>query len=169
MGRSIPFSSRPFFLSHLRDCSINLQVQSVARYIPNGENNDSQYLGIESIGREGLDTVRASVDPEARSVQIGIQRKDAEERGVAWSVEDPRWSDEDAEGDDDPDFVNDSGIVLDRPLGLRGPNGDIDPMNTQAADGMDTDEPDAKFMGKPDVAPDRLGQLVSLSDSLRKH
>ena len=137
---------------------IDVKVQSVARYIPNGEDDSREFLGFRSF-QKGQEVKLAS-QVKARSMQTDALMKDAEERMVAWNAEDPRWTDEDAEGCPDPDYVNDSGIAIDVPLGIRKGDGTIIP-NLQNGDvDMETSNNDTHFYGKPEVVPDRVGQLV---------
>lgn len=95
--------------------------------------------------------------------QIEAQRKDAEQRVVVWDAENaafPRLSDEDAEGDPDPDFVNDSGVDFQNPIGQRDANGSIIPLKQQ--DAMDVDmDLQAEFRGKAEIPPSRVGKMVT--------
>ncbi|PAV23827.1 meiosis specific hop1 [Pyrrhoderma noxium] len=136
---------------------IDVKVQSVARYIPNGEDDAQEFLGFRSFpkGQE----IKLASQVKARSMQTDSLMKDAEERMVAWNAEDPRWTDEDAEGDPDPDYVNDSGIAIDVPLGIRKGDGTIIPKLRNGDVDMETSNNDAHYYGKPEVVPDRVGQL----------
>lgn len=137
---------------------IDVKVQSVARYIPNGEDDSREFLGFRSF-QKGQEVKLAS-QVKARSMQTDALMKDAEERMVAWNAEDPRWTDEDAEGCPDPDYVNDSGIAIDVPLGIRKGDGTIIPKLRNGDVDMVTSNNDAHYYGKPEVVPDRVGQLV---------
>ncbi|THH03421.1 hypothetical protein EW145_g6266 [Phellinidium pouzarii] len=141
---------------------IDVQVQSVAKYIPNNENNDSQFLGIEVVPKNGLGGLSGVTDSGYRSKQLEAQRKDAEERVFAWSAEDPRWTDADAEGEDDPEDINDSGIGMDGLLGMRKADGSIIPLDGNGIDAMETDD-DVQFYGRPEIVPSRVGELRSIT------
>ncbi|KAH8117033.1 DNA-binding protein [Phellopilus nigrolimitatus] len=142
---------------------IDLQVQSVAKYIPNGENNDSEFYCMEHVSKGGTGGLSGTIDSGTRSRQVEAQRKDAEERIVAWNAEDLRWTDADADGEEDPDFVNDSGISLKGPLGMRKTDGSIVPIENQEEDTMETDAIDVQFFGKPEIAPSHVGQLRAIT------
>ncbi|KAL5511311.1 hypothetical protein ACEPAH_4527 [Sanghuangporus vaninii] len=137
---------------------IDVQVQSIARFIPNDEKDDSQYLGIGKISKKGFSSSQGQSDAELRTKQVEIQQKDAEIRKLAWNVEDSRWTDDDAEGENDPDYANDSGIAIISPLGLRQADGSIVPDQDGKDDAMDVECP-AQFFGKPDIVPSRVGEL----------
>lgn len=141
---------------------LDLKIQSVVKYIPNGEEDDSEFLGVDSVSANTFKSARKSQGERSR--QVEIQRADADARRVIWDAEDLRM-DADAEGEDDPDFVNDSGVAFVEPLGVRISDDSIRPLtdeDIEAADAMECDgnEP---FLGKPDFEPERLGQLVSVS------
>lgn len=144
--------------------SVDVQVQSVAKYIPNDESNDSQFVGIVSSSKAGICDQSGSNDPVYRSRQIEVQKKDAEERVVAWNAESSRWGSEDAEGEDDPDYVNDSGVAMGAPLGLRKSDGTIIPLEEKEA--MDMDESETpQFFGRPEVPPSHVRQLASFTSN----
>ncbi|KAL5529555.1 hypothetical protein ACEPAG_5540 [Sanghuangporus baumii] len=137
---------------------IDVQVQSIARFIPNDEKDDSQYLGIGEITNKGFSGSQGQSDAELRAKQVKTQQKDAENRKLAWNVEDFRWNDDDAEGENDPDYANDSGIAIINPLGLRQADGSIVPHQDGKDDAMDVECP-VRFFGKPDIVPSRVGEL----------
>lgn len=123
----------------------------MVKYIPNGEEDGSEFIALDSIVK-GVNSYQAG----SRSAQIDVQRKDALKRVVAWSAE-SNLTDRDAEGEDDPEYVNDSGIGFGEPLGKRGADGVIKPTEN---DTMETDEPEIRYFGKPEVVPSRVGELV---------
>ena len=159
MGSYFGLNRRIF---HLHSRSIDLHVQSIARFIPNDEDDESQYIGISKVSKKGLSATQGRSDAELRAKQAEAQRNDAGTRKLAWSVEDSRWTDEDAEGENDPDYANDSGIALACPLGLRQADGSIAPEKHEKVNAMDIESP-AEFYGKPDIIPSRVGELVSRS------
>ncbi|EJD02237.1 DNA-binding protein [Fomitiporia mediterranea MF3/22] len=138
---------------------IDLQVQSVVKFLPNDAIDESQYLGIEEVTKKGFGALQRATDTTGRSRQLEDQRKDAEERKFAWSAEDSKLTNDDADGEADPDYINDSGIGFGGLLGLRKADGSIAPIEREADDAMDIDESSVKFFGKPDVTPTKLGQL----------
>ena len=141
---------------------IDVQVQSVVRYIPNSDHDDQGALGSESVSSS---TFRSSgKDQSSRSQEVEAQRIDAEQRRVVWDAEESRLTDADAEGEDDPDYANDSGVAFVEPLGVKTDDGTIRPVTAEdfeTANAMDVDE-NEQFFGKPDYEPERLGQLVRL-------
>lgn len=142
---------------------VDVHVQSVAKYIPNEDNNESQFIGVVPVSKNGngMTKFSGSGSSSSRARQVEQQLKDAEQRVVAWNAEDSRWTDEDAEGEVDYDYVNDSGIALSEPLGIRKDDGSIVPIEDQEENGMETDQVDAQFFGEPELAPSRVGKLVS--------
>lgn len=143
-----------------------MQVRSVVRYIPNSDHDDPGALATDAVSSS---TFRSSNKVQnSRSREIDAQQADADRRRVVWDAEDPLLTDADGEGEDDPDFVNDSGVAFVEPLGVKTDDGTIRPMTAQdfdsAANAMDVDEHERIF-GKPDYEPERLGQLVRISKS----
>lgn len=141
--------------------SVDLHVQSVAKYIPNGEENDSQFAGFVSVKGGGRNGPVGTSDPNARYKQIDTQKKDAEERVIVWHAEDPKFNDLDAEGEEDPDFFNDSGIGLEGPLGMRKADGSIVPIIEQPDEAMEMDEADNQIFGRPEPVPSHIRKLVN--------
>ena len=149
-------------------CRINLNVQSVVKYIPNGEQDNSEFLGVEALSAGTFKNTNKKQDDRSR--QIEVQRIDAATRRVIWDAEDTRLTDADAEGEIDPDFANDSGVELVEPLGVRTNDGRIRPLTAQEVEleeAMEVDS-DEQFFGKPDFEPERVGQLVGLIPPLSR-
>lgn len=108
-----------------------------------------------------------------RAQQAQTQEKDAIERKVVWDVE-HGLGDIDAEGEDDPDYIdvvggkfNDSGVDFAMPLGIRNEEGTIVPlastkegMRLDTAMDVDGAPQEALFLGLIEVAPSRAGALV---------
>ena len=139
-----------------------MRVQSVVRYIPNTDHEGMDSSGLGSDEISGSTFKNTSGDQSSRSREAEAQRADAEQRRVLWDAEDSRLADADAEGEDDPEYVNDSGIVFVEPLGVRTDDGAIRPITAEDVDAMsamDLDE-DEQIFGKPDFEPKKLGQLV---------
>ena len=71
----------------------------------------------------------------------------------------------DADGEDDPEFVNDSGIAFEVPLGLRKSDGTIVPIAAEERDEameMDGVETNNQFFGRPEPIPSNVRKLVSI-------
>lgn len=136
-------------------------------YLPNNEDNDGPYAGCGPDDGNPFAPV-ATNNTAALSRQADAQRKDAEARPVVWNAETiSALSEDDAEGEQDPDFVNDSGIGLQVPLGKRAADGSIVPIESSDDDGMDVDaEGEAQYHGLPEIAPSRVGKLVCFSPLL---
>ena len=145
---------------------VDLKIRSVAKYIPNDEKDDFEFLGVESVADSTFKSSSKNREERSRSHQVEAQKVDAEARRVIWDAEDSRLTDADAEGEDDPDYVNDSGVELVEPLGVKTDDGNIRPLTAEdieAANAMDVDDGEEQFFGRPDFEPERLGQLVSTS------
>ncbi|KAI5120474.1 hypothetical protein M0805_006494 [Coniferiporia weirii] len=138
---------------------IDVQIQSVVKYIPNGDENDTQFTGVEHVPKGGNGDLQSARYSSSRSRQLDAQRQDADERVVAWNAEDPRWTDADAEGEDDYEFADDSGIGLDGPLGMRKADGSVVPFDANSANAMDADEADVHYFGRPEMAPSHVKHL----------
>ncbi len=99
---------------------------------------------------------RKGVDVNTRLRQVELQRKDADERTVVWDMDDGKWSDRDAEGSPDPDFLNDSGIGMHEiPIATES-------QHRRRNDEMETND-DAQFYGRQEHPPSRVGKMVSLT------
>lgn len=125
------------------------------KYLPSEEKDESQFLALE-LKTSALGSNKIG----SRNNQLEAQREDAENRTVAWNAEGTGLTDLDAEGEDDPDYVNDSGIAFEEPLGRRMSDGDILPLKAGSEDHLETDQPEVRFFGKPEVVPSHVGQLV---------
>ncbi|KLO19215.1 DNA-binding protein [Schizopora paradoxa] len=134
---------------------IDLQIKSVVKYIPNGEDDNVQFTGVVDGATQGT-AKKKGMDVNARSRQVELQRKDAEERTVVWDMDDDRWSDRDAEGSPDPDFVDDSGIGMHEiPIATES--------QPRRPDDMDMDN-SAQFYGRKEHPPSRVGNLKNAKD-----
>lgn len=103
--------------------------------------------------------------------------EDALNRTIVWNAEDDL-GDADAEGEDDPDYtggvykeVNDSGVEILIPIGVRNEDGAIEPLPAQdgqnktvtqvgRTDTMEVDNEEALFGGRSEYVPRRAGELV---------
>ena len=142
-------------MSHLKLLRVDVKVQSIVKYLPSEEKNDDHFAGIVSVPNTGV--AGPICTSSGRAEQIETQKKDAEDRVVAWTVEDSRLTDMDAEGEDDPEYFNDSGIVM---LGRRNPDGTIEPLQERDDDAMDMDEAEVQFFGHREPVPSHVGKLV---------
>ncbi|KZP21154.1 hypothetical protein FIBSPDRAFT_1044318 [Athelia psychrophila] len=117
---------------------INVEIQSVAAYLPPADNADSPFTGLAAAGVSGT-SPSANLTPGeeavARAAQDRAQAEDAEARVVVWDAEKAVYDDADAEGDDDPDYAadksaNDSGIgMIPGLLGIRSEEGIVVPIH----------------------------------------
>ena len=136
-----------------------MKVQSIVKYIPTEEKNDDQFTGIVSLAKSNLGGYGGRC-ASIRAKQIDQQKKDAEDRNVAWSIED-KLTDTDADGESDPDYMHvDSGF-----LGKRQPDGNIIPMQESDC-AMEGNESEVQFFGQEEVAPSHVGKLVRMSHPL---
>lgn len=136
--------------------SVDLQIQSVVKYIPNGEDDNVEFTGIIDGATQGT-ARKKGADVNARSRQVELQRKDAEERTVVWDMDDDKWTDRDAEGSPDPDFQDDSGIAMMHEIPIA-----TESQPRRRNDEMETDD-NAQFYGRKEHPPSRVGNLVSLN------
>ena len=70
----------------------------MARFLPNGEDDESPFIGMEATSNNAPENARTDVS--ARTRQLEAQRADAESRHVVWTAENERVTDEDAEGEE---------------------------------------------------------------------
>ena len=123
--------------------------------MPSEEKDESNFLALEPNGRSsGFKIAGAS------SNHVMVQQEDAERRTVAWSAEEHRNESLDADGEDDPEYINDSGVGFDVPLGIRKAGGAIEPLNVELEEPMEVDGAEVKYFGKPESIPSHVGQLV---------
>ncbi|KAG2366049.1 HORMA domain-containing protein [Suillus spraguei] len=106
---------------------LDMKVVSVSSYLPSiSEDNNAPFAGITSHTAPRLTPVE---EARIRAEDAQLQKKDALERNVVWSVDE----DEDAEGE----MVIDEGIVLCRlggdvimaPVGIRSEDGEVRPFS----------------------------------------
>ena len=114
----------------IHHCSVVVQVESIASYLPNPESEDSIVQGISHGGNPN--GIRKD-DLAALEEQHEIQRVDGLQRKVAWAAEDSI-----QEGVDDSSQEGPSRSTL---LGERQPDGKFAPLGMQ-------------YEGRPNVVPD---------------
>lgn len=149
-------------------------IESIATIIPSTDNNDAKFAGITS----GISAPTLTPIEEAsiRAQQSKVQAEDAINRRVVWDAENGMGdNDADAEGDDDPDYIdgvfvgegkmNDSGVEIMAPIGIRMEDGMIKPLSaSDKAALMDVDgaSQEMHFEGRAEYVPPRAGELVCL-------
>ena len=138
---------------------MNLSVTSVASFLPSSstEHDGAAFLGTTSLAASPATTPLE--EARKRADQAAKQVADAEHRNIAWSTEDDIiLTDEDAEGDDDHDYVkgpNGEYVKTDVSLiGIRNAEGEIEPIPPIP----DTEE--AHFDGITEEVPTRLDLFV---------
>jgi hypothetical protein len=174
---------------------VNVGIQSIAAYLPSTEDNDAAFTGTTT--GAAAPSLTPLEEANHRAQQAEIQAKDAFERNVVWDAEHGLGEgDADAEGEDDPDYVggvfvggggkgvNDSGVEILVPIGIRNEEGVIEPLVLSERDGddeltqkagktgsgegggvgvnMDVDDAsqEAHFGGSSEYVPPRAGALV---------
>jgi hypothetical protein len=132
-----------------------MKVVSVSSYLPSvSEDNNAPFAGITSHTAPRLTPVE---EARIRVEDAQLQKKDALERNIVWSVDE----DEDAEGE----MVIDEGIVLSRfggdvvmaPVGIRSEDGEVQPfsqVNVTMSRAHD------QYDGVSELTPVRVGDLV---------
>lgn len=144
---------------------MNLSVTSVATYLPSSNhNNHAAFLGTTSCPPDAP-SLTPMQEASFRAHQAEEQSMDAAKRNVVWSVEEAvEPEDLDAEGDDDPDYIqlpDGSYEKIDgqkadlTPVGMRNESGEIVPLDVP----MEVDE--TYFNGVAEVIPKCLNELVS--------
>ena len=126
-----PFSLRFSFVG----IRVTVGIQSIAAYLPSTEDNDAAFTGTTT--GMAVPSLTPLEEANHRAQQAEIQAKDAGERNVAWDAE-QGLGDADADGEDDPDYangvfvgsskVNDSGVEILVPIGIRNEEGVILPL-----------------------------------------
>lgn len=157
--------------------SVNVGIQSIVAYLPSSENNDAIFTG--TISTAAIPSLTPLQEASHRVQQAELQTTDALNRTIVWNAEDGL-GDPDAEGEDDPDYadgiyknVNDSGVEIYVPIGIRNEEGVIEPLPAQQRHGgeltqmgrMDVDNApeEALFGGLSEYVPPRAGELVGSS------
>lgn len=136
-----------------------MSVTSITSFLPSStEHDDATFSGTTSIpGRLSLTPCQEAT---ACRDQAEKQLEDAENRNIVWPAEDClELSDEDAYGEDDPDYLRQpDGRYLKKdaiaPIGYRNKEGNVDPIALQ-------EHPEARFEGVLENAPRYLHEIVS--------
>ncbi|KAG1890749.1 HORMA domain-containing protein [Suillus subluteus] len=133
---------------------LDMKVVSVSSYLPSiSEDNNAPFAGITSHTAPRLTPVE---EARIRVEDAQLQKKDALERNIVWSVDE----DEDAEGE----MVIDEGIVLSRfggdvvmaPVGIRSEDGGV---QTFPQVNVTSSRALAQYDGMPESTPIRVGDL----------
>ncbi|KAG1741980.1 HORMA domain-containing protein [Suillus lakei] len=137
---------------------LDMKVVSVSSYLPSiSEDNNAPFAGITSHTAPRLTPVE---EARIRVEDAQLQKKDALERNIVWSVDE----DEDAEGE----MVIDEGIVLSRfggdvlmaPVGIRSEDGGVQPFSQV---NVTTSRAHAQYGGMSESTPIRVGDLKGRS------
>lgn len=149
-----------------------MHVESIASFLPSVEDDQGNFSGLVMTPGSARPVPRTNVnDTVARNKQVAILRQDAAERNVAWDAElstglstrrskHSSLSDADAEGEPDPDYINDSGIMLQEPLGMLASDGSIIAIVPDTSGNMDVDANDVQFGGLSEEVPSRVSRMV---------
>ncbi|KAG1759978.1 HORMA domain-containing protein [Suillus occidentalis] len=134
--------------------SLDMKVVSVSSYLPSAsEDNNAPFAGITSHTAPRLTPVE---EARIRVEDAQLQKKDALERNIVWSVDE----DEDAEGE----MVMDEGIVLSRfggdvvmaPVGIRSEDGEVQPFSQV---NVTSSRAHGQYDGMSESTPVRVGHL----------
>jgi meiosis-specific protein HOP1 len=145
--------------------SVNVHIASVTSHLPSKDDDNALFAGVC--------TTHPALSPgqehASRQAQTTLQMNDADNRNVVWDAE-AEVGDEDAEGEDDDDYVrredgsgfdfkakvlgvgNDSRIPSVLPLGIRNEAGEIEPLPSG----------EVEISGVPEEVPTRVGEMVSV-------
>ncbi|KAF8743650.1 hypothetical protein AX14_001704 [Amanita brunnescens Koide BX004] len=145
--------------------SVNLSVTSIATYLPSSTRFDNATFG----GITQFDPA-TSLTPEQEACMRAQQREeqvdDADDRNIAWSGEDNvELVDMDADGEDDPEYVQLSDGTYEKrpvleapdivtPIGIKNDRGIIEPLP------MEVDQSEVCFVGVTEVVPTGLAELA---------
>ncbi|KAG2036479.1 HORMA domain-containing protein [Suillus americanus] len=133
---------------------LDMKVVSISSYLPSiSEDNNAPFAGITSHTAPRLTPVE---EARIRVEDAQLQKKDALERNIVWSVDE----DEDAEGE----MVIDEGIVLSRfggdvvvaPVGIRSEDGGVQPFSQV---NVTSSRAHAQYGGTSEPTPIRVGDL----------
>lgn len=190
-GRSLLLCYRSLTLTYFSTwVRVNVGIQSVAAYLPPTEDNDAAFTGTTT--GAAVPNLTPLEEASHRAEQAKVQARDAIERNVVWDAE-YGLGGADADGEDDPDYVdgvfvggkgvNDSGVEILVPIGIRNEEGVVIPLVLLEREGngedelaqrkgnagsggegvgMDVDDTsqEAHFGGSSEYVPPRAGALV---------
>ena len=148
---------------------MKLSVTSIASYLPTSTVHDEATFG-GTTSRPGPLSLTPLQEAENNRNQADKQLADAEQRNLAWPVEDSvELGDADAEGDDDTgedDYVkHPDGYFLEvdsmSPLGIRNKEGVIETLPVNGP------TPDAQSEAVVEYVPRTLREIVSVFNQLR--
>ena len=135
--------------------SVAVQIKSIARYLPSEEDNEAPFAGHVSALKMHKN------DNFDRTTQVEAQAKDAKNRTVAWDAEDA-----DAEWEPDPDYVDDSGIALTAPLGLRASDKSVVNVKSKGSrDASIRSNAEVTIYGFSEDVPSQVGHMVCVNSS----
>ncbi|KAG9226586.1 hypothetical protein CCMSSC00406_0006189 [Pleurotus cornucopiae] len=153
--------------------SVDVNVRSVVSYLPSStENDDSTFTGTISVDKNAHKLTPVQ-EANVRVVEAENQLKDAEQRNIAWAVDGVVVGDEDAEGDEDPEYelgpegqyvrTAPKGPLVPNenvPVGMRSIDGEIIPLaRPHHADEGSMDIDEAHFGGISEEVPTHVAQL----------
>ncbi|KAI8989768.1 HORMA-domain-containing protein [Trametes punicea] len=136
---------------------VDVKIASVCGYLPSAEDNSAPFLGITSGNTFGPPPLTPAEEAAVRAQQVEIQRRDALERRVIWDA-DEGLSDAGGTGG----HSGDSRASLDQtaPLGVRDEQGNVVPLNQEAALPRHQAKTEAQYTGRPEPVPLSIGQLA---------
>lgn len=156
---------------------MDVNVRSVVSYLPSStENDDSTFTGTISVDKNAHKLTPVQ-EANVRVVEAENQLKDAEQRNIAWAVDGVVVGDEDAEGDEDPEYelgpegqyvrTAPKGPLVPNenvPVGMRSIDGEIIPLaRPHHADEGSMDIDEAHFGGISEEVPTHVAQLVRIN------
>lgn len=149
---------------HTGHHSVNLSIASIATYLPSSTEHDHGIFAGTTVRGSTVPTLTPLEEASFCAHQAEKQREDADNRNIVWSADaDLELHDDDAEGEDDPEYIRGpdgryKAIGLERemqqfaPIGLRNKEGDIEKLPF-APDG------EAQFVGICENVPTRLKEI----------
>lgn len=87
---------------------VDVKIASVAAFLPSSEDNSAPFTGTTRVNDYDAPPLTPQEEAVTRTRQMEAQKQDALERRVVWDA-DNGLCEEDADGDDDPDYT--AGIV----------------------------------------------------------
>ena len=150
--------------------SVNIRIASVVSHLPSTDDNSAPFTGTTLAWQPTQSNLPQAQDCALKLKQTALQIADAENRNVVWGAEE--LGDEDAEGEDDDDYIrrpdgtgydpkpgisfvgDDSGVALMEPIGMRNEHGGIDPMPAAPSDA------EIEIEGVSEGVPRCVGDMV---------
>ncbi|KAF9014024.1 HORMA domain-containing protein [Cyathus striatus] len=148
--------------------SVNLSVTSISTYLPSSAEHDRTIYVEDVPGGAPTAALSGIQEAKLRSREAEIQTLDAECRNIVWLAEpDIEIYDEDAEGEVDPEYVQQADGRFERiitaeessadysPIGIRNTNGDIEPITIP-----NIQESEDQFHGVSETVPTCLKEIA---------